>query len=615
MKKYLLFLSSMLIAAQIVAQDTSEARIRIDASGAVNPWNHLDINKKEGSFQFAIVTDRTGGLRPGVFPEAIRKLNLLQPEFVMSVGDLITGYTEDEARIDEEWDEFTGFIDNLEAPFFYLPGNHDYINEVMARKWKERFGRDYYHFVYEDVLFLCLNSEEKMQGAGRGYIDEPQLAYIDEALAANPSVRWTLVFLHQPLWDQKNNGKWSEVEALLADRKHTVFAGHRHRYVRYERNQSDYFILATTGGGSGMRGPRFGEFDHVVWVTMTEEGPILANLLLDGIWDKDIQTEESYLATKEVLYQFPVQLEPLFVENGAFSGGEIHVKMTNDSDLPLEVNLSFNSSTDIWVATDGIQQAVGPNSVEQISIPLKTPSSILPSEIHPIRIHATATYKPADYPVMELEQSIWFAPQMTYDIRKAKKAPQIDGDLKEWKSLTFSDFSPIEESDPFSHSGQEDASFAFDIRQRKDWIYLAASVQDDQIESSDKVAPFDQDGLAFVLDPRSIDVSSMSTGYRNLFIAISPEEEGDGPGNIFRKDRLPDEIQSFCRRTETGYDIEIAIPISAITRHQGENWKHLRLNVIQFDKDKEGAHSSRLLWQSDWQGENHVMGSGTFVNH
>lgn len=615
MKKYLLLLTGLLIVIQSVAQDNPQARIRIDASGDVHPWNHLQVNKQEGSFQFAIVTDRTGGLRPGVFPEAIRKLNLLQPEFVMSVGDLITGYTEDEKRIDEEWDEFTGFIDDLEAPFFYLPGNHDYINEVMAKKWKERFGRDYYHFVYEDVLFLCLNSEEKMRGAGKGYIDEPQLAYIQETLVANADVKWTMVFLHQPLWDQEDNGKWSDVENLLSDRKHTVFAGHRHRYVRYERNQSDYYILATTGGGSGMRGPRFGEFDHVVWITMTEEGPILANLLLDGIWDKDVQTEDSYLTTREVLYQFPVKLDPIFVESETFAGGEIKVTMTNDSDLPLEVSLSFNSSSDLWVASDGVQQAIGPNSVEQISIPLTTTSAIDPAEIHPIRIHATASYTPEKYPVLELEQSICFAPQITYDIAKAKKAPKVDGELKEWKDLTFSDLTPIVDSDPFSHTDETDASFSFDLRQHKDWIYLAAQVQDDQIEVNDNNNPFDQDGLAFALDPRSVDLSAMSRGYRNLFIAVSPEEAGEGAGNIFRQDRLPEGTQTFCKRTETGYNIEVAFPVSALTRHQGEDWTHLRLNVIQFDKDKEGAHESRLLWQSDWQGEDHVMGSGTFVNH
>ncbi len=43
-------------------------------------------------------------------------------------------------------------------PFFYVPGNHDIAGEASAQVWKERFGPAYYHFIYRDVLFLCLNS-------------------------------------------------------------------------------------------------------------------------------------------------------------------------------------------------------------------------------------------------------------------------------------------------------------------------------------------------------------------------------------------------------------------------------------------------------------------------
>ena len=37
-----------------------------------------------------------------------------------------------------------------------------------------------------------------------------------------------------------------------------------------------------------MRGVEYGEFDHFVWVTMTEDAPVIANVLLDGILPKDI---------------------------------------------------------------------------------------------------------------------------------------------------------------------------------------------------------------------------------------------------------------------------------------------------------------------------------------
>src|SRR5262249_14438497 len=73
-----------------------------------NPWTTLELNNQPRNFQFAIVTDRTGGHRPGVFADAVRKLNLLQPEFVISVGDLIEGYSEDPGQWALEWAEFQG---------------------------------------------------------------------------------------------------------------------------------------------------------------------------------------------------------------------------------------------------------------------------------------------------------------------------------------------------------------------------------------------------------------------------------------------------------------------------------------------------------------------------
>lgn len=51
-----------------------------------------------------------------------------------------------------------------------------------------------------------------------------------------------------------------------------------------ERNGRDYITLAMTG--AGIPGKGVGDMDHVAWVTLTEEGPIISNLLLNGVFDK-----------------------------------------------------------------------------------------------------------------------------------------------------------------------------------------------------------------------------------------------------------------------------------------------------------------------------------------
>jgi len=265
-----------------------EPDLKIQTSDSANPWTHLNLYNNPDNFQFAIVADRTGGHRPGVFADAVEKLNLLKPEFVLSIGDLIEGYTHDEAEIARQWDEFDSMANKLEMPFFYVPGNHDISNAAMAAKWQERLGSSYYHFVYRNVMFLCLNTQD---GSSR-WLDDKQMQYFQKALKGNSNVRWILVFMHQPMWFSRSSENWQQFESLLEGRPYTVFAGHLHVYSKSIQEGRQYYLLATTGGaGKGQGGKPAGlderQFDHIVWVTMTDDGPLMANLLLEGILDDE----------------------------------------------------------------------------------------------------------------------------------------------------------------------------------------------------------------------------------------------------------------------------------------------------------------------------------------
>ncbi len=253
------------------------------------PQSAAPLNNDAGTFQFAIVSDRTGGHRARIFSQAVEQLNLLQPEFVISVGDLIEGYTEDSQKVVAEWREFQTYAHRLQMPFFYLPGNHDLANNYLDQVWKNKFGRRYYHFLYRNALFLMVNSDDP-PGRDEGQISSAQTEYMKHALEENPRVRWTFVIIHRPLWSTPGVEKsgWPEFEKLLAGRSYTVFAGHVHSYMKYVRNGMNYYQLATTGGASRMRGVNYGEFDEIAWVTMKDPAPILANVLLEGVYREDM---------------------------------------------------------------------------------------------------------------------------------------------------------------------------------------------------------------------------------------------------------------------------------------------------------------------------------------
>ena len=321
----------------------SQSQVVPNIAGEANPWTKKPVLNDPSRFHFAVMTDRTGGHRPGIWMQAVRNLNLLRPEFVVSVGDLIEGYTDDRQRAENEWKEFLGFVDQLDMRFFFVAGNHDVTNPMLHEMWRKRFGREYYSFDYQGVHFLCLLSEDPSASIGK-----EQLAWAAKDLEEHAGARWTFVFLHKPLWayaerelaaGNVDRTNWKKVEAALGARPHTVFAGHVHHYVQFERNGSEYYQLATTGGGSKLRGQSYGEFDHVVWVTMEESGPRVANILLDGVLAADAVTEQSIKRFREFLDQTRFVVKPILIqEGGELQTAAIVVEVTNEFDDVIHVN-------------------------------------------------------------------------------------------------------------------------------------------------------------------------------------------------------------------------------------------------------------------------------------
>ncbi len=306
-------------SSQVFTYDTKQ----IDSA---KPWTSENFKNNERNFQFAILGDRGGGANPdGTYQRAIEQLNLIQPEFVMSVGDYIEGYTSDQSEMNEQWDEFEKIISELEPPFFYVRGNHD-INLPLTRiAWTERRGPQYYYFLYQDVLFIILDTEdaerpmpenmeediatynrlkkEDFNAAMQFMIEwmktpeaqeafghhvkvefpDSQIDWLELVLRENRDVRWTFVFLHEPVWDNPSES-FQKIDALFKDRNYTFFAGHTHYYDYDLINGHEYITVGPAGAAFTFEGE--GNVDHLTWVTMTDKGPEIANIALKGIFDR-----------------------------------------------------------------------------------------------------------------------------------------------------------------------------------------------------------------------------------------------------------------------------------------------------------------------------------------
>jgi len=86
----------------------------------------LELPENEANFSFAVLGDRTGGPSEGVqiLAQAVDEINLLDPDLVMTVGDMIQGYNGQVGWL-MQMREYRHIMEGLHMPWFPVAGNHD----------------------------------------------------------------------------------------------------------------------------------------------------------------------------------------------------------------------------------------------------------------------------------------------------------------------------------------------------------------------------------------------------------------------------------------------------------------------------------------------------------
>jgi UDP-2,3-diacylglucosamine pyrophosphatase LpxH len=307
-------------ASYAATEDVGSFRSDVAPTGAL-PWTTAP-TIADRPLGFTVIGDNTAFARPGVFDQAMVQVSWLRPDFVMSVGDLIEGYHDDRATIARQWDDAERSIAKLQCPFCFCVGNHDINNDATFEAWRQRRGPTYYSFTYKNALFVVLNTEDPpisidakavapyysmvelmkvdpekamkdmnafialpelasaRETSNVVHISDRQLAWVRDTLARNPNPQWTFVVMHKPGWKLQSK-EFVEIQAMLSGRPHTVIAGHTHYFTHEVFEGHDYINMATCGGIRSRPGP--GNIDHVVNVTLTQNGPLYANMRLTGL--------------------------------------------------------------------------------------------------------------------------------------------------------------------------------------------------------------------------------------------------------------------------------------------------------------------------------------------
>jgi predicted phosphodiesterase len=231
------------------------------------------LEKIQGKFTFIVLGDNRSG--DDIYRKLVSMMMERKPSLIVNTGDQVPD--EDSPK---DWDKFWEMSKPIKVPYFLTVGNHDVNDaksELFYKKQVNLPGNElYYSFTAGNALFVVLDSY--LTGEQKKITGE-QYAWL-EGVLANSAQKYKFIFLHHPLYPDKDKGKHygnsldrypgerDKLQALFVKHKVTmVFTGHDHLYLRKTVDGIPH-IIAGGGGAPMYAAEKDGGFYHFVMVTV-----------------------------------------------------------------------------------------------------------------------------------------------------------------------------------------------------------------------------------------------------------------------------------------------------------------------------------------------------------
>jgi hypothetical protein len=161
---------------------------------------------------------------------AVAELNLLRPDVVLTVGNLVPGLRRDGASYVAEAEHVRGELEQLKMPWYPCAGERDIVSgtrEAGDRRFEGLFqkyqGPLYYSVDTGDMHAVVLDSEQ-MAGGG---IEDDQVRWLRgdlsrafDVASSGKGPKWVVVVMGRPLWrdeaKSQQNG-WDRVHRALVE--------------------------------------------------------------------------------------------------------------------------------------------------------------------------------------------------------------------------------------------------------------------------------------------------------------------------------------------------------------------------------------------------------------
>ena len=185
--------------------------------------------------------------------QAVERIKALavKPDLILHTGD-ITHLSKD-----EEFDAAKQILGGLDVPIFYVPGEHDVLDEGQGKAFLAHYGRGtqglgWYSFDHQGVHFVALNNVAALKPGGMAHLGEDQIAWLRKDLSALPASTPIVVFAHIPLWTVYEAWGWGTDDAdqaLALLRRFgsvTVLNGHIHQILHKVEGNVNFHSARST---------------------------------------------------------------------------------------------------------------------------------------------------------------------------------------------------------------------------------------------------------------------------------------------------------------------------------------------------------------------------------
>jgi 3',5'-cyclic AMP phosphodiesterase CpdA len=171
--------------------------------------------------------------------ETVDKINGMKakPSFMLHTGD-ITHLSKP-----KQFDDAAQNIGSTKIETFYIPGEHDLVDDDNGKAYLDRYGKGtqgagYYSFDKDGVHFVGLVNVVNLKAGGLGNLGEEQLVWLANDLKSRKSSQPIVVFAHIPLWTVYADWGWGTedgAQALALLQRFgsvTVLNGHIHQIIQ-----------------------------------------------------------------------------------------------------------------------------------------------------------------------------------------------------------------------------------------------------------------------------------------------------------------------------------------------------------------------------------------------